>query len=484
MNFQRIIISLTCLSIPSSMIDCVESKPITIQAAEATMEGGVCSDGTLGVNGICKQDSAASTHISTDQSNETIEDKHSLRGVKESCVDTHELCDFWAERGECDINPNYMKPNCRKSCGLCDGDPSQTDKSDDNDNPDDSTYGEIQKFDGDKSLETQQRIQEVNDYMFNKVFVKPEYKSVRKECKNRHELCAFWAVIGECDANPSYMTLNCAPSCMTCDLIDIKNRCPMDPELKDVYGPGELDDMFENIVNPDGEFQKYTPVIHSRPSYPDGVSADDVDYQLGPWVITLENFVSEEECDEMIQLGYQEGYERSSDVGKMKFDGTYDVLVNDGRTSENAWCKDNCETSNATKSIEGKMEEITGIPTINYESLQILRYEVGQYYRTHHDFIEHHVNRQSGPRILTFFFYLSNVEKGGGTHFPKLNPPITIYPKKGRALIWSHVKHESPNKKDFRTEHGALPVEEGTKFAANAWIHSKDFKTPNGKGCV
>ena len=48
------------------------------------------------------------------------------------------------------------------------------------------------------------------------------------------------------------MVIQCAPLCKTCDKIDIKNRCPMDPELKDVYGPGEIDIMFENIVELEG----------------------------------------------------------------------------------------------------------------------------------------------------------------------------------------------------------------------------------------
>lgn len=36
-----------------------------------------------------------------------------------------------------------------------------------------------------------------------------------------------------------------------------------------------------------------------------------------------------------------------------------------------------------------------------------------------------------GPRILTFFLYLSDVEEGGETGFPKMNLQVT--PKKGRV---------------------------------------------------
>jgi hypothetical protein len=68
------------------------------------------------------------------------------------------------------------------------------------------------------------------------------------------------------------------------------------------------------------------------------------------------------------------------------------------------------------------------IPPENSEDLQILKYEVGQFYNTHHDYIPHQKDRQCGPRILTFFLYLSDVEAGGGTDFPDLG--ITVNPKR------------------------------------------------------
>lgn len=46
-----------------------------------------------------------------------------------------------------------------------------------------------------------------------------------------------------------------------------------------------------------------------------------------------------------------------------------------------------------------------------------------------------------GPRILTFFLYLSDVEEGGETVFPSLN--ISVSPKRGRALLWpSTMDHD------------------------------------------
>ena len=60
----------------------------------------------------------------------------------------------------------------------------------------------------------------------------------------------------------------------------------------------------------------------------------------------------------------------------------------------------------------------------------------------------------------------------------------TVYPKRGRALLWPSVLDEEPNKKDERTVHQALPVISGLKYGANAWVHQRDYKEVRDKGCL
>jgi len=122
-----------------------------------------------------------------------------------------------------------------------------------------------------------------------------------------------------------------------------------------------------------------------------------------------------------------------------------------------------------------------GIPSENSEDLQLLKYEVGQFYNTHHDYIPHQKDRQCGPRILTFFLYLSDVESGGGTDFPDLG--IKVTPKKGRAVLWPSIYNSDPMKADKRMMHQALPVDAGLKFGANAWIHMFDYQASQLLGC-
>lgn len=85
------------------------------------------------------------------------------------------------------------------------------------------------------------------------------------------------------------------------------------------------------------------------------------------------------------------------------------------------------------------------------------------------------LNWPSGPRILTFFMYLSDVEEGGETHFTRLG--IKVKPKKGSAVLWPNALDDNLLQRDDRTHHEALPVIRGTKYAANAWLHLHDFQT-------
>lgn len=202
------------------------------------------------------------------------------------------------------------------------------------------------------------------------------------------------------------MTLQCAPSCQTCHLIDFDTRCPFNASVPSILNPGDLDKLFTRLTTDDYYIHTYQATIHSMPNPPPVIPvSDDTDasppIKEGPWVVTLENFLTDEECDRLIELGGNLGYEISKDVGAKKFDGTFDGFVNQGRTSTNAWCTTDCFTDPLTQGVLRRIENITGVPDVNSEYLQLLRYEVGQFYRTHHDYIFYQTKRQQGVRILT-----------------------------------------------------------------------------------
>ena len=134
--------------------------------------------------------------------------------------------------------------------------------------------------------------------------------------------------------------------------------------------------------------------------------------------------------------------------------------------------------------IERRTANVSMVPVNNHEYMQVLRYKHGQYYQIHHDYIPGHNGMPIGPRLLTLYIYLSNVTAGGRTAFPHLNTPLAVEPLAGAAIIWPSVVDEDVWKKDGRTMHEAQPVEEGTKFGINAWLHLYNFREPHTRACT
>lgn len=224
------------------------------------------------------------------------------------------------------------------------------------------------------------------------------------------------------------MTVNCAPACKTCNLIDIKNRCPPLVDAIPALHPGDLNKMFYRILrNAPGnrtltddekkelEITKtpiYTVNVHSRPGT-DMVDSTSVamDKSLPPWVITFDSFLTEEECEALIQLGHEHVYKRSEDVGALKFDGSFESIQNDRRTSENAWCSDHdgCRGKDVPTRVHQRIAIALNIPAVNSEDMQLLKYESGQFYRVHHDFIEHQGKKSIGSSYCSSSFYSLNL---------------------------------------------------------------------------
>lgn len=207
------------------------------------------------------------------------------------------------------------------------------------------------------------------------------------KCRNMDEDCTFWAAQGECENNPDWMSKNCAPACQTCNLLDIRLRCPFEEGNNPAFQPGDLNALMERIVdNSDGKgtYLKYNPTAISRPllkadGSPSGVQVD------GPWIVQFENFISRKEADALIDAGARKGYERSADVGEENPDGTHEENINEDRTSENAWCDEKlCNQDPVILPVIERIASVTETPVANSEHLQLLRYEAGQFYKQHH----------------------------------------------------------------------------------------------------
>ena len=150
--------------------------------------------------------------------------------------------------------------------------------------------------------------------------------------------------------------------------------------------PGNTTSYSDEVKKSMEEFKTppYTVTVHSRPSEEPATEIDPVmDKSLPPWVITFDNFMTDEECEAMIQLGYKYEYKRSEDVGDEKPDGSFGSIQSTRRTSENAWCSSHggCREEEIPDRIHKRIAEVLQIPAENSEDFQILRYEQNQFYR-------------------------------------------------------------------------------------------------------
>jgi hypothetical protein len=107
----------------------------------------------------------------------------------------------------------------------------------------------------------------------------------------------------------------------------------------------------------------------------------------------------------------------------------------------------------------------------------ILRYQTGQYYKWHYDYIhphtqeiENHIN-QFGQRTKTAIFYFNDNFIGGETEFKK--PYLSVSPEKNKVLIFKNCNKGFA--RDPSSIHRGNTVTEGDKWIMTLWFRNKPF---------
>jgi prolyl 4-hydroxylase len=137
--------------------------------------------------------------------------------------------------------------------------------------------------------------------------------------------------------------------------------------------------------------------------------------------------------------------------------------------------------------VVARAAAVSGVPDSHFEQLQVVRYEPGQFYRPHYDYLKTHLPdiQLRGQRLVTLFVYLNDLpddETGGGTHFPKAK--ITVRPELGAAALWYNMVTNGrdilgvhrPPVEDPTTLHGGEPVVKSTKYGLNIWGRTRPQK--------
>jgi prolyl 4-hydroxylase len=174
-----------------------------------------------------------------------------------------------------------------------------------------------------------------------------------------------------------------------------------------------------------------------------------------PLIVILGNVLSIEECDELIKLSKDR-------MNRSKIGIAHEV--NEIRTSSSMYFQEN-ENELITK-IEKRIASIMNVPIEHGEGIQILKYTPGQEYKAHFDFFTTSSQATKNNRISTMVMYLSDVENGGETFFPKLN--FSVSPQKGMAVYFEYFYNDK-NINEL-TLHGGAAVITGEKWVATQWM--------------
>lgn len=386
---------------------------------------------------------------------------------EDDCVDIDSNCESMALEGKCLEDSEYMKEHCAKTCLACFGSKPRTVTID---------FGVAQQTrHEDPSVEDEvaRILESTRLYMLN-VFTDPKFAAVRRDCRNLDPNCAIYAAMGECHGTNDALAMfqSCAPVCHACHAVEYFNKCARKPSDVDVFGPGDMNTMFQTIVT------KYSPTVVSEPTN-ESLSNDEFDM---PWIVVLDDFATDEECDWLVATGHEIGFEQTSEITEeVEEDGTFGDLVGSGRTSLDAWCREDCEDAPIGKAVMNKMLEMTGVSKKHTEYMEILQYHEGGHYERHHDVIATQDEERCGNRILSFYLFLSDVEEGGELRFTDIDEQVT--PKKGRAVLWQNVDDDDLGVLHPLTFHEAMPVKRGEKYGLNLWIHSRDMRLAMKEDC-
>lgn len=189
-----------------------------------------------------------------------------------------------------------------------------------------------------------------------------------------------------------------------------------------------------------------------------------------PLVHVFDDFMTPEECAHLRQLA-DPGLDRA--VVSSDKEG----VTSDGRTNSVAWVRH--ETTPGARALALRVSKLVGLPLLNAESFQVIHYGPGQEYRAHYDAYDLDSDRgkrctaRGGQRLVTVLGYLSDVEVGGATGFPKLG--IQVEARQGRLLVF-HNCHPGTTDRHVDSLHGGLPVVAGEKWAFNLWYRVNKFQ--------
>jgi prolyl 4-hydroxylase len=202
--------------------------------------------------------------------------------------------------------------------------------------------------------------------------------------------------------------------------------------------------------------------------WPSVVSTPDRDVQVlfsldHPRVVLFGGLLADSECDALVEMA-QARIEASQVIDLQ----TGHTRQDDGRSSSGmAFSRGE---NSLLKNLEGRISALLRWPIDHGEAIQVLRYQIGQEYRPHYDYVDPSKAgaasflARGGQRVASLVMYLNTPARGGGTNFP--DGKLEVAAHKGNAVFFSYGRPDSTT----GTLHGGMPVLAGEKWVATKWL--------------
>jgi prolyl 4-hydroxylase len=129
------------------------------------------------------------------------------------------------------------------------------------------------------------------------------------------------------------------------------------------------------------------------------------------------------------------------------------------------------------EALERCISRVSGLPVLNGEFLQVLRYHPGQEFRPHVDYFNesgegaYQSLADGGQRAQTVLTYLNDDYSGGSTCFPRLQ--LDIKAQRGDMLQFHNLGADGLGHQD--SLHAGVPVTAGEKWLLSQWLRSESY---------
>lgn len=189
-----------------------------------------------------------------------------------------------------------------------------------------------------------------------------------------------------------------------------------------------------------------------------------------PQIIHIKNFMSQEECDRIIQYIHTlPEHNATSLVNGVETLTDYRIA----KTYTNELGK--WATQDLMKA-DIEIMKLTNWKSPFTENWAFIKYGPGGKYKPHYDYLRDiDLNSNNGfrQRNGTFILYLKTADEGGHTCFPYLRE--TVKAESGDGIFFNYVAHETRD-----SFHGGTTVKSGEKIIATRWftIKSSDEIVP------